>query len=126
MLIETPPNDACTREQLDARYAAFTAAGFHFDHDAPYAAAFLHGATRVYLKKIGGISVAVHPDTPEAVLDAAARAAGSDAGDLYHNRSMNKFPKRRHTGKDQEHYGRTVDLASTAALTTFLATLVRS
>jgi hypothetical protein len=123
MPLSLPPKAKCTRAQIDEREAAILAAGFALDHDAAYAAGYVRGATRVYLKKIGRVSLAVHPDTATPVIEAAAKSAGGRVGGLIHNSSMSGFPSRRHTGAKEENFGRTVDFRTPGALTAFLRAL---
>ena len=65
------------------------------------------------------IRVVVHPEESLTTLTAHGGTIINTPKDLQHGSNMTRFPKRKHTGVDEIHFGKALNVASLLALNTF-------
>lgn len=102
----------------------FEAEGFRLSHSTQKVNEYVSITTGsiVYLRKEVGlpqwVALVLGPDASTAYADSVSGATRSEG--YLHSSNMRKFPKRRHTGEDDIHYGQQFRLSSLTALREFL------
>lgn len=102
----------------------FAAEGFRLSHSTRKVNEYVSIATGsiVYLRKEVGLpqwlAVVLAPDASTAYANSISGATRSE--NYLHSSNMRKFPKRRHTGENDIHYGQQFRLSSLTALREFL------